>query len=170
MVRGTGKHSTSKSSFSCKKDSSDKEPLQYSYHQLENMFLFVLQHLWAPNAVTLSSFPFVPDLAVTFFIYSTCCCVTTVGLCSVFYSVSSHPAGKFLFYFIFSYQKLPRYLRYKARWKVPYSLRSSKRCGWCCVFQLFSPYILIILPLAFFQKRLINKMPLFHFFLYPKWS
>ena len=106
MARGTGKHSTSKSSFSCKKDSSGKEPLQYCYHQLENMFLFV-QHLWAPNVVTLSSFPFVPDLAVTFFIYSTCCCFTTVGLCCLLFCLISSCWQIFvLFFHIKSFQDI----------------------------------------------------------------
>lgn len=72
-----------------------------SYQHLERTFLFV-QHLWTPNVAALSSFPFVPDLAIIFFMYSTCCYFTIVGLCSTFYSVPSHPAGKFLFYFFIS--------------------------------------------------------------------
>lgn len=68
---------------------------------------------------------FVPHLAIIFFMYSTCCYFAIVGLCSTFYSVPSHPAGKFLFLF-FSYQSLPRYLHYKARWKVLYSVKSSQ--------------------------------------------
>ena len=92
--------------------------------------------------------------------YSTCCYFTIVGLCSTFYSVPSHPAGKFLFYFFHIKSFQDTYIT-KPDGRS-FILSNPHRDVDDTVFPSCS-VLYIIFPLAVFQKRLINK-PLFHFF------
>lgn len=84
-----------KSNFSCKKRQLWWGAIPIPLSPIRKDVLFV--QLWAINEVILLSFLFVPDLAVLFFMHTTYCNFTVVYLCSIFYSVPSHPARKFLF-------------------------------------------------------------------------
>ena len=157
VVRWTRKHWTRKSGFSCKKrHSSGKQPLQYSYQQLESTFLFV------------------QDTKCSSIVFISICPWSGYYIFYVFHMLLFHDC-RFMLYLLFC--------PISSCWQIFVLFFHIKSFQDTCItkpdgrsFILSNPHrdvddtafpscsvLYIIFPLAFFQKRLINK-PLFHFF------